>query len=123
MDTTVATGTRLPAVPENALYAAQIWNPNRWGFTATLEVIGRARIYANDLDTAAASGFWVENLRLGFTQTRPQWLLSEFLRLDNLANRAYVDSVIVNESNGRYFEPEPGRSVYLMFMAARRSEP
>jgi iron complex outermembrane receptor protein len=42
------------------------------------------------------------------------------MRIDNLANRHYVDSVIVNESNSRYFEPEPGRNVYLMFSATHR---
>jgi iron complex outermembrane receptor protein len=120
MDTTVAVGSRLPAVPENSLYAAVTWTPHWWGFTASLEAIGRAQIYANDLDTAAASGYWVENLKTGLTQSHPDWRFSEDLRLDNLANRRYVDSVIVNESNRRYFEPEPGRSVYLMFTATHR---
>jgi iron complex outermembrane receptor protein len=120
VDMTVATGSRLPAVPENALYAALTWTPQWRGFTATLEAVGRAQIYANDLNTAAASGYWVENLKSGLTQSQPQWLYSEFLRVDNLANRHYVDSVIVNESNGRYFEPEPGRSVYLMFTVTHR---
>jgi iron complex outermembrane receptor protein len=119
-DTTVAVGSRLPAVPENALYAALTWTPLWWGFTATLEAIGRAQIYANDLNTAAASGYWVENLKAGLTQSHPDWRFSEELRVDNLANRRYVGSVIVNESNSRYFEPEPGRSVYLMFTATHR---
>jgi iron complex outermembrane receptor protein len=120
VDRTVAVGSRLPAVPENALYAAVTWTPHWRGFTATLEAIGRAQIYANDLNTAAASGYWIENLKSGLTQSQPHWLFSEFLRVDNLANRHYVDSVIVNESNGRYFEPEPGRSVYLLFAATHR---
>ena len=29
--------------------------------------------------------------------------------MDNLANRSYVGSVIVNESNSRFFEAAPGR--------------
>ena len=120
VDRTVAVGSRLPAVPENALYAAVTWTPHWRGFTATLEAIGRAQIYANDLNTAAASGYWIENLKSGLTQSQPHWLFSELLRVDNLANRHYVDSVIVNESNGRYFEPEPGRSVYLLFAATHR---
>jgi iron complex outermembrane recepter protein len=120
IDHTVAAGSRLPAVPENNLYMALTWTPHRLGFSATLEAIGRAQIYANDLNTAAASGYWVENLKAGLTQSRLRWFYSEFLRLDNIANRQYVDSVIVNESNGRYFEPEPGRSVYLMFSAVHR---
>ncbi len=112
---TVSDGRRLPAVPENAVYAALKWRSAPRGLWATLEAVGRAQIYANDLNTAAAAGFWVENLQLGMEQRRPAWQWSESLRLDNLTNHRYVDSVIVNESNGRYFEPEPGRSLYLMF--------
>jgi iron complex outermembrane recepter protein len=33
--------------------------------------------------------------------------------VDNLADRNYVGSVIVNEGNGRYFEPAPGRTFLL----------
>ncbi len=33
-----------------------------------------------------------------------------FGRVDNLFDREYVGSVIVNESNGRYYEPAPGRN-------------
>ncbi len=33
-----------------------------------------------------------------------------FGRIDNLFDREYVGSVIVNESNGRYYEPAPGRN-------------
>jgi iron complex outermembrane receptor protein len=44
--------------------------------------------------------------------------LSESFRIDNLANRRYVGSVIVNETNSRFFEPEPGRAAYVMFSAA-----
>jgi len=39
--------------------------------------------------------------------------------VDNLANRSYVGSVIVNESNSRFFEAAPGRTAYIMFNAAR----
>lgn len=33
-----------------------------------------------------------------------------FARVDNLANRRYVGSVIVNESSSRFFEPAPTRT-------------
>ncbi len=36
-----------------------------------------------------------------------------FARIDNLLDRRYVGSVIVNDGNGRYFEPAPGRSFLL----------
>ncbi len=95
---------------------------HRLGFTGTLEAQGRARIYADDRNTASAPGYWEANLRAGFDQERPRWRFSEFLRLDNLANRAYVGTVIVNESNSRYFEPAPGRTAYIMFNASWRAD-
>ena len=35
------------------------------------------------------------------------------LRLDNVADRRHIASVIVNEANGRFFEPGPGRRLSL----------
>ena len=35
------------------------------------------------------------------------------LRVENVFDRSYVGSVIVNEGNGRYYEPGPSRSVQL----------
>lgn len=39
-----------------------------------------------------------------------RWALDVFSRVDNVFDRRYVGSVIVNEGNGRYFEPAPGRN-------------
>ena len=39
--------------------------------------------------------------------------LRVFARIDNLLDRDHVGSVIVNEGNGRYYEPNPGRAVLL----------
>ncbi|MFI4889168.1 MAG: TonB-dependent receptor family protein [Steroidobacterales bacterium] len=120
---TVPAGSYLPAVPMNALYAGITWQAPARGFTATLETQARAQIYADDRNIAAASGYWALNLRFGWVQERTGWRLTEFVRVDNLADRAYVGSVIVNESNSRYFESEPGRTFAILFTAARRSLP
>jgi iron complex outermembrane recepter protein len=117
----VAAGSYLPAVARNALYTGLTWHYAPLGFTTTLEVIGRAGIYADDRNTAFASGYWVENLHAGFEQETRHWRFSEFAQLDNLSNRAYVGTVIVNETNSRYYEPAPGRTVYVMFTAAVRN--
>jgi len=119
---TVQAGSYLPAVPMNALYAGLTWRYEPRGFTATLEAQGRAQIYADDRNTAAAGGYWVENLRFGFEQHAGGWKFREFLRVDNLLDRAYIGSVIVNESNSRYFEPAPGRTAMIMFNAAWHSD-
>jgi iron complex outermembrane receptor protein len=116
----IAAGRRLPAVPANSVYAGLTWRASRAGFSATAETVGRSQIYADDRNSAAAAGFWTTNLRAGLAQQTERWTLSETARIDNVTGRRYVDSVIVNESNGRYFEPDPGRTVYLLFTAAYR---
>jgi iron complex outermembrane receptor protein len=110
----------LPAVPKSALYAGLTWKYAPLGFSTTIEEQGRARIYADDRNTAAAPGYWETNWRAGLEQQTPRWEFSEFVRLDNVTNRAYVGSVIVDESNSRYFEPAPGRTAYVMFNARWR---
>jgi iron complex outermembrane receptor protein len=117
----VAAGNFLPAVPRNSLYLGLTWNYAPLGFATTLEALSRSKIYADDRNSDAAAGYWVANLRAGFEQNTKHWHFSEFARLDNLANRAYVGSVIVNETNSRFFEPAPGRTAYLMLNAARRN--
>jgi iron complex outermembrane recepter protein len=116
----VGPGHRIPAVPADTLYAGVTWRRAPGDFWVTLETVGRAQLYANDLNSQAASGYWLANLRLGSEQQHGVWDFTEALRLDNLLDRRYVGSVIVNETNSRYFEPEPGRTVYLMISASRR---
>ena len=62
-------------------------------------------------------GFYGTQLS-GTTQQRDRWSFREFLRLDNIADRNYVGSVIVNEGNRRFFEPAPGRTWLLGASAA-----
>jgi iron complex outermembrane receptor protein len=118
----VAAGSRLPAVPMDALYAGLTWKYAPWGFSSTVEAQSRARIYTDDRNSDAAAGYWVANVRAGLEQESKRWRFSEYARLDNLANRDYVGSVIVNESNSRFFEAAPGRAAYIMFNAALRAE-
>lgn len=118
----VRAGSYLPAVPMNALYAGLTWAYAPLGFTATVETQARAHIYANDLNSASAAGYWEENLRLGLKQQSPRWRFSEFVSIDDATNRLYVGSVIVNASNGQFFEPAPGRTAYIMFNASWRAD-
>jgi iron complex outermembrane receptor protein len=117
----VAAGNFLPAVARNSLYVGVSWKYAPLGFSTTLEALSRSKIYADDRNSDAAAGYWVANWRAGFEQDTRHWHFSEFARLDNLADRAYVGSVIVNETNSRFFEPAPGRTVYLMLNAALRN--
>ena len=41
------------------------------------------------------------------------WTLREFVRVNNLADRNYVGSVIVGDTNQRFFEPAAGRNFLI----------
>ncbi|MGA8052001.1 MAG: TonB-dependent receptor [Burkholderiales bacterium] len=110
---TVAAGNVLPGVPRNSLYGELRWSHPPTGFNVLFEAQYRSRIAANDANTQFADAYTIANLAFGFKQRAHSWQLSEFLRIDNLADRDYVGSVIVNESNQRFFEPAPGRSYML----------
>jgi len=81
---------------------------------AALEGRGAGRMFAADTNGAtAAAGYGILSARIGATQRSAQWTFAEFLRVDNLFDRPYVGSVIVNQANLQFYEPAPaapGRS-------------
>ncbi len=113
----IPAGSHLPAIPENILYAGLTWRDAATGFFATAETLVRSGIYADDRNTGHAGGYWTENLRTGFEQKSPAWQTSEYLRIENMFNKVYVGSVIVNDANSRFYEPAPGFGAFVMFEA------
>lgn len=111
--TLVPAGSRLPAVPRNALYAALTLQPTP-SLSLTAETVGRSGLYADDRNTAFAAGYWTSNLRLAWDAPLGLARVHGTLRLDNLFDRRYVGTVIVNESNGRYYEPSAGHTALAM---------
>jgi len=57
----------------------------------------------------AAPGYAVVNLRVQARQSVERWRFKQFVRLNNVFDRDYVGSVIVGDSNRRYYEAAPGR--------------
>jgi iron complex outermembrane receptor protein len=70
-------------------------------------------MFASDSNQDVTSAYAVLNLRLSVTQRTGAWQFKEFIRIDNATDRRYVGSVIANESNGRFYEPAPGRNNLL----------
>ena len=48
------------------------------------------------------------------------WRFSEYLRVDNLTDRRYAGSVVVNDANLRFYEPAPGRNAVVGVQARFR---
>lgn len=113
-------GNRIPGVPRTSLYAELAWEHKPWGLQTALEWRHVGRIYVDDANSDAAAAARTVNLRVSLAQTAGRWTFSEFVRIDNLGDRPYVGSVIVNEGNRRFFEPAPGRTWLAGLNAAYR---
>lgn len=107
-------GNALPGVPAQQFFAQLAWSP-RWAAPAggvfTIEARHTGRVYVNDTNTDSAEGHTLLALGARFEQVQGPWTIRQFLRIDNLSDRRHAGSVIVNDGNGRFFEPGPGRTV------------
>lgn len=105
----VSAGSKLPGVAENNLFAELVWKHPGSGFQAGVEGIARSKVYVEDTNTRpAAPGYAIANLRFGVDRQYGALKLGTFLRLNNLFDRQYVGSVIVGDSNLRFYEAAPG---------------
>jgi iron complex outermembrane receptor protein len=105
----VQAGNRMPGVARNSLYGALGWAPvHGWRGGVDVRLLGK--VFVNDINSDAAASYVVASANAGYVALVGRWRLSGFVRSDNLFARRYAGSVIVNEGNGRYFEPAPGRT-------------
>ena len=108
----VPTGNRLPGSPRHSLFA-DVEGSVMPAVKAGLEMRVESKTYVNDLNSDAAPGYAVFNARLSqeFQFNGAKMVL--YGRIDNLFDKNYAGSVIVNDTNGRYFEPAPGRRLFV----------
>jgi iron complex outermembrane receptor protein len=113
----VGAGNMLPGVPKHQFYAEGAWRYAPVGLRIAAEFLYRSKVAVNDVNSEFAPSYGVVNLVLGLEQRGARWRLNEFLRIDNVGDRAYIGSVVVNDANGRYYEPAPQRA-YLVGIQA-----
>ncbi|EPG2868169.1 TonB-dependent receptor PqqU [Klebsiella variicola] len=114
-------GNRIPGIARNMGYASFGYQPEQ-GWYAGSDIRYMNDIMANDENTAKAPSWTVVGLTTGYKWSYGRMDMDLFGRVDNLFDREYVGSVIVNESNGRYYEPAPGRNYGIGLNLAWRFE-
>jgi iron complex outermembrane receptor protein len=107
-------------VPQHSVYGELVWRHAPSGFHAGAEVRAAGRIYVDDRNSEAADAYTIGNLRAGFEQRGKTWRVTEFVRVDNVTDHQYVGSVIVADTNRRFYEPAPGRNYLLGVSASLR---
>ncbi|WP_287879420.1 TonB-dependent receptor [Acidovorax sp.] len=104
----VPAGKRIAGTARTQAAIGLDWRPHDdWRIGADWRHV--SAIAANDSNSAQAPGYGVLALSTGYTRQWGPWKLNAFARIDNLADKKYIGSVIVNEGNGRYYEAAPGR--------------
>jgi iron complex outermembrane recepter protein len=114
--THVLDGRAIPGIPQHWLHLLLKGRPavarGGWG---ELELTRSSGVFVNDTLNTYASGWWRTDMRLGWDGTAGGLRLRPFVGFNNVFNRAYVGSVVINAANQRYYEPAPGRNMYVGF--------
>ncbi len=121
---TVLAGNKMPGIPQHFIFSELLWSSQAMGAgkraaalgtRAGFEWVSAGRLYANDTNTyggssASAPGYNAFNAKVSQGWALGKNLLTAYARVDNLADKRYVGSVIVNQSSGQFYEPAPGRN-------------
>ncbi|MBP8006155.1 MAG: TonB-dependent receptor [Acinetobacter sp.] len=105
----IASGNLIPGIAKQRAYAAVAWKPNT-GFYGGLDAQYNDKIYVNDTNTEAAPSYTTVSAYTGYLWTLNDWNVNAYARVDNMLDKNYVGSVIVNDGNGRFYEPADGRN-------------
>lgn len=105
----VNAGNKLPGLPAQSAFAEMKWS-HPAGVTAALEIKHQSKIYVNDTNADAAAAYTIGSARVGYVWRKGALAVDFGARVDNLADKRYAGTVIVNEGNGRFFEPAAGRT-------------
>ena len=111
-DIPVARGSRIPGVAEVVMRAELVRGGELgWRWRTRIEHIGDVSV--NDTASESASAYTTLGMDLGYAVGLAHGNLRTFVAVDNVFDRRYIGSVIVNDANGRYYEPAAGRTATL----------
>ncbi|EMH9827158.1 TonB-dependent receptor [Acinetobacter baumannii] len=105
----ISSGNAIPGIAKNQAYASLAWQPSH-GLYGGVDVQYMDKVYVNDTNSDAAPSYSVTSANVGYAWVMGDWKVNSFARVDNLFDKKYVGSVIVNDGNRRYFEPADGRN-------------
>jgi iron complex outermembrane receptor protein len=124
--TGVTNGKHIPGVAPHHLFGSVGYRGRRIP-TIDIDIEHVSRFFASDGNEAfsANPAYTTADVRMSWSQRVGQWALSPFIAVNNVTDKRYNGSVVLNATARRYFEPAPGRNLYfgigVPYYAASRS--
>lgn len=108
---TVNAGNKIPGTYKTQVYTELAWRSTEAGFASAIEAMHNSKVFVNDLNSESAPSYTIVNLRASLQQRIGSWRITEYARIENILDKAYIGSVRINDYAGnRYYEPAPGRN-------------
>jgi iron complex outermembrane recepter protein len=105
-------GNRYSGVAPHRLAAGLVARPVA-GLRAALDAIHTSEIFVTDANDAVSPAATVLHLRAEATRGLGPAAIRPFIGVQNLTDTRYNAAVILNAAGGRFYEPAPGRSLYI----------
>jgi len=105
-------GKQLPGLPKQFGYFGINYATGN-GFSGVLETRYSGDLYANNANSAKVPSYFVTNLRFNIDYQRGKWLYRPYAGINNLFDESYNNNIRINAFGSRFFEPAPGRHVYV----------
>src|SRR5258706_3282861 len=107
-------GRALPGIPQHWLNLILRAQPAAFrGAWAEVQQSHSSGYFVSDTLTTRAAPWWATNVRDGREGKAGNMRLAPFLGINNAFNHLYVSSVVINETRNPFYEPAPGRNVYV----------
>src|SRR6266550_4276298 len=104
----------ITGIPENWLHLMGRSQPaGLAGAWAEVQQTYSSGYVVSDISNTRTSLWWSTNVRAGWDGKAFGMRLAPFIGINNAFNHLYVSSVVINAARGRFYEPAPGRNVYL----------
>ncbi len=113
-------GNPIPGIPDQL---AQLWATARArGWFATVESTMSSRVTADDAASVRAAGYAVWGVRGGYSGGIGSRHVSiePVVGMDNVFDRVFATSVVINATRNRYFEPGLQRRVFVSMRVSGR---
>jgi iron complex outermembrane receptor protein len=105
-------GNREPGVPPHQLFASASYD-TPFGLFSAVELRSVDAYPVNSTNTISNWAYQVVNLRFGLNRRWNGVGVRPFIGLENLFDERYNASTITNSVGNRFFEPAPGREIYV----------